>query len=239
GKLSDISYQLVERGLAKKEGNWLKVESYTAESFMTYLAILIGQKTGFVPSTDRYSGLSKLLIPEGKVDKLSIKNRISDEFRAEILERIMPVPRYVGDISDILRFKHKYYNELKRFRGFIESFLIDIEIINDEELREVRVNRFLEEAKEEIEYLKEKMSFFGGVNIDFVTLCSLSSIIYPIASGIQDDNIIEVMGAAPGLLGAIYSTIFSSNIGELRRKPLAYAAILSSNNRLLGKNNYI
>ncbi|AHF08440.1 hypothetical protein [Desulfitobacterium metallireducens] len=229
-KLSDIGYELVERGLAKDKGRWFEIESYTAKSFMTYLAFLLGQETGFVPSTDTYNGFSNLLTHKENSRKATISNRVRDELRAQILNKILPVPRYIENFADILRFKHKNHDELERYRNFIESFIIDIDAVSDE-LKKERTNRFIEEAEDKIRYLKEQMSFFGGIkNFDFVTLCSLSSTIYPIISGIENRNTFELIGAVPGLLGAIYSTIRSNNIDELRREPLAYAALSGSRN---------
>lgn len=226
GKLSDIGFELVERGLAKENGHWFETESYTARAFMTYIAFLLGQKIDFTPSTDKYDGFDSILASNSDTSHVSNEKRVRDELRAKVLKHILPVPNVNFGVTDLLKFKENNQSELSRYRIFIEKFLIDIEL-TPEEFREEKMKLFLAEAADNIKYLREKLSFFGGVDFSFVTLCSLASSVFPITSAIKDKNTYELIGAVPGLVGAICSTFKSNNISELKRQPLAYAAISS------------
>jgi len=227
GKMRYLGDELVRRGLAKPCNDWFEVEEYTANSFMIYLAILIGNKTQYVPSTDRYNGFNNILARTNDVDIMrNTKRRVRDELRANILEKILPVPEGNIDCLELLRFKDRHSEELVRYRNYVENFLIDLDAINIE-YKDERVKRFLEESKEEVESIKEKLSVFGSINLDFISLCSISSAIFPVVDAINSGNQNSLAGAIPGLLGAIYSTLRSSDHNEIRRQPLAYAAITS------------
>lgn len=229
GKMRYLGDELVSRGLAIRKNNWYKVEEHTANSFMTYLAFLIGNKTEYIPSTDRYMGFTNILETAKDTDmNKSMKHRLRNEFRANILEKILPVPEGNIEYLEILRFKDRYRDELVRYRNYIENFLIDLDTI-DIEFREEKYKRFLEESEEKIVHIKEKLSFFGNINIGFVTLCSLTSSIFPIVDAVTSSNNNSLPAAIPGLLGAVYSAIRSNDCNEIRKRPLAYAAITSNN----------
>ncbi len=225
GKLADLGYELVELGLAKKKDSdwsWFEVEAHTASKFMTYLAFLISNATEYVPATDNYDGFRSLL-PVADNER-RIKERVRNELRAVILEKILPVPKGRIDGYDIQRFKDRNHESLKNYRNRVEDFLIKYDSINESD-RERTMKIFIEESQDEIRLISEKMTFFGNVDMSFITMCSLASSVYPVATTVSSGNTADLIGALPGLLGAIYATTRRENIADLKSKPLAYAAI--------------
>lgn len=226
GKLADLGYELVELGLAKRmetNRSWFEVEAHTAKNFMTYLAFLISNATEYVPATDNYDGF-RCLLPVTNYNNNNIKERVRNELRAVILEKILPVPKGRIDGSDIQRFKEKNYESLRKYRNHVEDFLVKYDSINESD-RERTLKVFIEESQENIKQISERLTFFGNIDMSFITICSLASSVSPVASSLSSGDRSELIGAVPGLLGAIYATTRRESIADLHSKPLAYATI--------------
>jgi hypothetical protein len=219
GKLESIGEELVERGLATREKNWYIMDSYTGNLFMTYLATVIGQETDFIPSTDSFDGLSYFLAPTGSGDP---RMRVQQELYAQILPDILPLPGHMSNPYELYSFKEKYSDELIRFRWQVEKFILDLELVPDWQ-RQDRINIFIEESTDEVEYITDRMKSFQWRNINFTTICSIASSVIPMVNAANTDDSLKAAEGAPGLLGTM-SSLFN-NTHEIKRKPLAYAAI--------------
>lgn len=225
GKMEGIGEELVDRGLAYRKGRWYEVESRTAEAFMTYLAFLLGGKINSTPVTDDYLGFNTLLNIEKEPP--IYKTRVRNELRATILENILPVPNRPVSATEILRFKYKYHDELRSYRNYIETFIIELQQLDDDN-RLRMVNIFTEESRDQINHIKEKMSWFGNIDFSFVSICSIASTILPVFNAYQSNELNDLISGIPGLLGTIASTFKKNDIEELRNRPLAYGAILEN-----------
>lgn len=126
GKLGILGRELEERGLIRQlDGSWFITDEYTGKAFMTYLAVVLGLKEGYIPSTDSLSGLGHLLPKEmqGKVRREIVKKHL----HAQIINHIFPYPVDDDDPYKICRFKEKHQDKLSRFRRHIEKFVLELE----------------------------------------------------------------------------------------------------------------
>lgn len=223
GKLSDLGYELEQRGLAIR-GNrqWYKVESYTASNFMTYLATVLGTITEYRPLTDSYSELSYFL-PNVKKD--NTREVLKEQLRAKIIEKVLPIPSFVEDPYDIYRFKDKHYDKLTRFRRYIEEFILELELLPEYQIEE-RIKLFSENSEDEVRDISDKMKSFKWRMISFATFCSIASPALSLVKGISENDTLDTASATIGLLGAVGTALSREKIIEIERRPLAYAAIV-------------
>ncbi|WP_248926270.1 hypothetical protein [Paenibacillus hamazuiensis] len=222
GKLESIGEKLMERGLAWREGwSWFVMDSYTGNLFMTYLATVIGQETDFIPSTDSYDGLTYLL-PVNK--RGNPRQRVQQELYAQILPDIFPLPDQIGNPYELYRFKEKYNYELLRLRRYVESFILDLELIPETQ-RKDRIKIFVEDINDEVGYITDRMRSFHWRNINFTTICSIASSAIPLINAANTNDSAKAIESTPGLINTIYSLVNNVEKREIQRKPLAYAAI--------------
>ncbi len=223
GKLSTIGEELLRRGLAvKRSGSWYHIESYTASNYMTYLATILGSITKFTPITDSYNELSNLL-PTG--NKRDTRNALKEQLKASIIEKVLPIPFSIEDPYDIYRFKEKHYENLKRFRQYIEEFVLNLETSPDYQLED-RIKLFTETAEDEIKFITERMQSFKWRMVGLATICSVASPAVSLVNGIVDNNPLDTTSATIGLLGAVGAALSRDALLDLERKPLAYAALM-------------
>ena len=94
GKLGcHFGNELVLANFARRiDDEWLLVDQKLGESFMTFLAILIGQETDRDPVTDRFTGVSALFyVDRHPVSKHSAA--VQSALRNSMLDEIPPVPK--------------------------------------------------------------------------------------------------------------------------------------------------
>lgn len=222
-KLDDIGTELVRRNLARKEksSRWYKVESYTANLFMTYLATSIGRITDYTPSTDKYEGLS-LLTTKPTKNHTSRYNKKRDVIRTKIFKEIMPVPSHVDNVYDIIEFKNKYKNELSRYRNYIESVIMDLEIAPDDQQKD-RWDRFIEKSNDEKHQIEKMINgFFTDKKINYVSIFPVFASVGGIAAGVATANPLAIYLSSLGLTGSLLS---SAKKNDYTNKPLAYALL--------------
>lgn len=226
GKLRNLGYKLERKGLALKgEGSWYTVESSTASYFMTYLATILGQITDYTPLTSSYDELANFL-PNHEI--VNTKEALKEKLRAKIIEGILPFPNFVEDPYDIVRFKEKHNDQLRNFRKFIEKFILDLEGFEDNQIEE-RIKLFIEGSQDEINDISDKMGFFKWDNLNFSTLCAVSSSAIVTGTGIQDSSYSNIAAGTLGLLGALDSVRNKNWNAAAERRPLAYASIIKRN----------
>ena len=222
-KLHDLVDKLCERGLAIRDSNnkhspWLRIEPRTAGDFMAYLAGVLGQMTGdetFYPITNREDELSPFLgHAENEHGDCKLK------IRQLLLSGILPAPSRQLEASQLLDFKERYKEELRRFRTQVEDRVSELTVIEDEELQKMRLKDITANFQETIDEIAARMKEQSNwPRLDFGTLCVV------VGSGISAQNWkIGVTGAILSLAPAVYNAFRGSNI-DLHDKPLAYAAL--------------
>ncbi|MDN4493590.1 hypothetical protein [Ureibacillus aquaedulcis] len=226
GKLRGLGKKLEQRGLATKgRESWYAVEEYTASNFMTYLATVLGAITEYRPVTDSYNELSYFLPNVQQENSQNNRELLKEQLRAKIIDKVLPVPSFIEDPYDIYRFKEKHYDKLKRFRIHIEEFILNLELLPEYQVEE-RIKLFAESSEDEIRDISDKMKSFKWRMISFATLCSIAPPVLDLVNGISEDSKLDTASATVSLFGAVNSALSRTEIKEIERRPLAYAAIV-------------
>ena len=220
-KLSDqFGSELVRADLAQRvDDEWFLVHPKLGESFMTFLAILIGQETDRDPVTDRFTGVSSLFF----VDRHTASKHsaaVRSALRNSILDDILPVPQKLYGMKGLEKvrcFKERYHDELERFRRHIEEFILSVDG-QSEAVQNERREIFLKNAQEEIEELKGHMGWFQVPQIDLGTFIAAAPCAFSTLSG-------DYAGAAVSIAALVGETMYNRERTHNRRKPLAYAAL--------------
>ncbi|MBQ7794589.1 MAG: hypothetical protein IJ366_08760, partial [Clostridia bacterium] len=217
GKLGAIGHLLEEMGLSRRvDDRWYEMSERLSMAFMTFLAVLIGRETDYIPATDSLAGISSIFSKNFSVAG-SLGSNGRDILRNSILENILPVPKNVTDYREIVNFKEHYYDELTRFRLYIEDFLASIDGASAQ-IQQERCRNFLIDANEQIEEIKGHMRYFRTPHIDVGTIIvALPSMLDAIQG--------EFGKAALGFGGVICEMVYNRDRRNNRRKPLAYAAL--------------
>ena len=218
-KLGYFCRDLERAGIAKKiDKQWYLVNEEFSFFFMTFLAILIGEHTDRIPATDAYLGLSYLFNVDPPTQNADLRN-IRNRFRRRILDEVLPVPTYIEDYSNILRFKERHGDQLIRFRRKIERFIEDLDRYSVE-IQERECSRFVEDAKEEIEEIKGEMGYFHAPRINVGTLAAATPDMIDLTRG----NFFSI----PQIIGRI---VFNGRRDDNLKKPFAYAALFQDEYR--------
>jgi len=219
-KMQGLENDFMEMGLAVRgaKPNWFYVEANTGFSFMTYLAAILGSVTDFQPSTDELDNLSTLAESSSLPNNI---NKYRDKLRLRILENILPAPVKIDNVYELVKFKEKYNSELRRFRNEVEYFLMDLETVPKNQVDE-RINRFIQEKRDEMDYITSKMKEHKWRFLNLVTIMSVASTVIPM---ITATDAIGRLASVPGLLAAIGSALSNNQIKQIRNHPLAYAIL--------------
>jgi hypothetical protein len=222
-KLNSIGPKLARKSLAVQvNSEWYKVVSWVANAFMAYLAAALGQleEVNCAPVTQDKSSYSLL---GGKAFNLSGSR---DRARETFLKEIIPVPQEEISISELVDFKSRHGELLKRFRERIEQECINVSSIQNPVDQRDQLEITLRQFTDEIEAIKEIMrqrwrsiTFLGFAPI-FATGATLltSDFLNPVSWG----------GAALGLGVAAYSALHNEQNYQRLQSPLAYAAFVSN-----------
>ena len=225
-KLGNVAAGLCDRGLARAaDYPWYEVERFTGMQFMAYLAAVLGQlkELAFVPATDEVQYLEAFSSEEHTEAARTV---LKERLRATVLEGILPAPAEGVGASELARFKSHYADLLHRFRGRIESLVVDVAATHDLVSRTERLHLIRDELGDEIEELGARMRESRWPRIVFGTFCGLLASAMPGAAALATGNIPVAGAAVPGLLKAIYSAFSGSRRqSEIMRSPLAYAAL--------------
>jgi hypothetical protein len=223
-KLGRVGPELAKRSLAiKVNSEWYKVILWVANSFMAYLATTLGQleEVNCAPVTqDKYS----CILLGGKSFRVTkTRDRVRDIF----LKKIIPLPQKELSISELISFKSRHGELLKKFRVKIEQACINVSNIANPVDQNDQLKIALSQLSDEIETIKEIMrsrwksiAFLGFAPI-FATGATLqtSDFLNPVSWG----------GAAIGLGVAAYSALQNEQIYQKKlQSPLAYAAFASN-----------
>lgn len=217
GKLGFLGDEFVEIGVAQRQSSeWYELNQELSLYFMTFLAILIGTQTEYIPATDQYSGLSCLTSIDIHTNTVNA-NRVKDRFRGTLLNQLLPVPSQLEDYHDIYRFKEKYHDQLISFRRKIETFLVSLNPYSEEDRCQL-CHAFCKESIEEIDEIKRNMGFFRAPQINAGTLIAALPSAIEFASK-------DVVAGGIGLISVIGELFYNKDRKGNLRKPLAYAAL--------------
>jgi hypothetical protein len=225
-KLDNLAYELVDMGLAEEapEYSWYRVERNTAKHFMSYLAITLGAVTEYRPATDDIRNLATLVGPQ------HMRARTLDRrqnWRARILDNLLPTPMFLTNMYDLVEFKGKYATELIRFRNHIEVFLLDLAAAPQEQAEE-RINRFLSGAREQSTELAARMREHKWRFLSFSALCALTGSLLPFIAAAQQGSGLETVGEGFNVLSAALSLFSAQQLHEIQQHPLAYSLSFKS-----------
>lgn len=213
--------KLIHENLGQRiDRRTIQVDRKLGESFMTFLALLIGQNTDRAPVTDSTLGVSSLFYLDRHTAS-SQENAVQNRLRNSILDEILPVPvelHGVEGIRKVCQFKERYCDELERFRGHIEDFILSVDG-QPTVVQNLRRKLFLKKVQEEIDEIKGHMGWFRAPKIDLGTFIA----VLPSALGtLYGGSATAAMAGVAGILG---ETMYNRERTTNRKKPLAYAAL--------------
>lgn len=193
----EIFYQLEQIGLATKmNDNWYSVESKTANELMSFLALVVGGKLDYLPTTDKYKKGFSTAGPNRQEFKVDQKQQRKREI---ILDELIPYPNNI-DLSKLRSFKDKHLNLLTAFKNRIELIALNPNIEEDSTL----FNETINELRLRKEELSVKMSESKMGPIFFGTVCGISGAIYGLSTA-QTPG--AVLGGLPGFASAVHSAL--------------------------------
>lgn len=160
-KMGRIGKGLTEIALARPGSYpWYVVERETANDFMSYLAVSLGQLPAVdaAPVTEDGPSLDRLAHAGGPTLEIS---RQLDSLRTSVLNEVLPVPKGQLEWSAIRVFKERHRGQLGDFRRRVERELIAAANISDLVLRQRSLELFYSEAAERIDEIQEEMRGAG------------------------------------------------------------------------------
>ncbi len=234
-KMNPVADELCRRGLARRSGDkwyaierareeWYEVEQFTAHQYMAYLATALGRldELGYVPATDSIQSLAAL---SSEPDAAKALLALRETLRASILEGLLPAPAGGISVSELVRFKSRYGEQLSRFRARVESLVLHVAESRDQ-LRDERMRLAQQELADEIEELQARMREWNWPRVSKGTFCSLVAGAIGGGSAAATGNVPAAAAALIGIAGVVYNAFAgSSQQREMMRSPLAYAAL--------------
>lgn len=210
-KLSEIGNSLIELHLAEEKDRygWYNVEKQTANEFMCYLAVFLGRHPdlNYAPITDQIHSLHTILADNNPVTNPHQK---ITEFRLQVLEKALPSPRSSLKPHEILKFKEKHGDELKRFRNEIEMELTLLADFKDVFLQQKRLELLKERIEEETKEIVSQMKDNGWSHILLGKWCPLI-------------GEFPIVGIVPKIIGAVHAAL--NDVKPVNENsPWAYAA---------------
>jgi hypothetical protein len=188
------------------------VENKIASIMMSYLAAAISKKIGYTPSTDQMEYLRE-------DDYLGLVNNQPEKIRSKILNEVMPYPKN-DDFNKIIKFKEKYYDQLKRFRLEIEKMVWSINAVKDKESKEKILELNIEQLNDKKEELAAKLkeNNFGKIAYGAFKGMLVDTAIALVTGGI--------ISPAATLLGTINEVIRQYDGNPIRNEELAFVALM-------------
>jgi len=221
-KLGDLPSWLEKKGLgARVDYSWYEVDDWVAEPFMAYLASVLGglDEVNAAPITDNI-----YLAHYFKVFKTEYRQRAQAETRDYILNQLLPVPDQSVALDDLLRFKSDYGHLLPPLRMKIETYSTEVAAIEDEELRRARREAIALELKEDLEQVKDAMSF-SWKKIAFEVVAPLAGAGGALYATDPNQSAIAAGAAGFAFVAACYQALANANPERIvQNKPLAYLA---------------
>jgi hypothetical protein len=234
GKASDRLFRRMEEaGLAKRSTDdewmgWWSVEETLADQYMAYLASTISSiHKDTYPVTDKAVAIASLSSsPDDVMTRLQ-------ELRYAVITSALPAPAWAVAPKELRKFKDKHQDQLRRLRHHVDGRLADLAAIDDAALREVKANSVLEEIRDDVAVLSEKMTRRNWGRIVLIGVGGVVGAALATASAVSTAGGTLALGLAVGggtasLGSATYqATEIFRQPRYNKRAPLAYAALAS------------
>jgi uncharacterized protein DUF6236 len=230
GKFNRRTFEEMERrGVATRLRNmlwWYAVESRTAELYMNYLVGAVCKTTKhFFPVTDTGASLRHLARP-----LLQPAGQLA-EMRYVAITQALPVPSRVVPPGEIADFKQRYSDQLRRLRIYLNGHLADLAEIDDEYLRDAKLESLLQEIRDDVEILRERMARRRWPRIVLVGVAGLIASGAAIGAAVASGGTALALGlgvsggmASLGPAGYQMADVARAWNAD-KRTPLAYAAL--------------
>jgi hypothetical protein len=209
---------LKQRGLAERSNDygWWNVESRTAGVYMAYLAATLGglEELGMDPVSDSTNlFVSTLETPVARAEAL----------RLGVLDAILPGPEEPVAVDELVRFKERHADPLKAFRTQIETELLRIALIEDDEARTREKKLTEDRLRQEIEEIAAAMRERRWPKILFGTIAGLAAVGATGAAALGTGGA-ALAFAAPGVISGAYAAVEGFPRRQTSGSPLAFAA---------------
>lgn len=227
-KIFPLSDDLCEMGLAREdEYPWYRVEKTTANLFMAYLASVLGKLDELKMDriTDQVEYMSVYSYSPQKTQEVST---LLNQLRVTALTGILPAPAGGIDVHQLADFKEAYSDSLSHFRRDVESALIDIAQIQDQDLRDRKIHHYRQKLEEDVNEVKALMRERRWPRIVLGSLCGFLVKSIPAAgAAAATGDLRALLSAVPPLVKAIYEAYQGEkkHLDEVKKSPLAYAAV--------------
>lgn len=219
---SPLLKELRRRGLARKTHSRLvMIEHTTAELFMAYLAARLCELAEL--AMDPVTGRSELLAPFAT----ELPGKLG-QARHEVLDVALPFPRS-SDLTarKLAKFKERHHDALRSFRHLIESSLLDVALIENEDVRRRKLDQLKEEIATQVEELTARIQERGWRTDPTATVLQVLSPAGAPAVALLTGHPALAAGGVPGVLLAGYLAGRRSK-SALRSSPLAFAALMET-----------
>jgi hypothetical protein len=221
----ELFNEMAARGLAHKvpgDQQWWKMEERTAGLYMSYLVGSICRVQGdMFPVSGESDALTKLAQP---VD--DTRSHLNSLLSVTIKD-VLPAPSQTIPVHELAKFKVDHAEQLRHLRIYLKSQLADIVTIDDEFLRQTKIDGTRQEIEREVKHLSEQMSKRNWPT----ELGAIAAVASP-AVGMAVTVITGGVALAIGLGIVVAATGIAGAAGGLRRPPqfdddapLAYAAL--------------
>jgi hypothetical protein len=221
--------ELRNRGRAIRnisDPSWWKVESTTAALYMAYLASAIsGARPGTFPVTDSV-GAFNTLGPFGTSPKSDIA-----QLRAVAISRALPSPSAAVPARELVDFKDKNAELLRRCRIALDARLTLLAEIEDPDIREIQGRGVLLEIEDEVKTLTERMKRRSWPKVGLSGFCGISAAGLTTVDAFVTNGSALAQGIGVGLGILSLAPVAEEEVRvrrsrhDARQAPLAYAAL--------------
>lgn len=157
-KLDYLAAELIGLDLGKPAGShWVDLDGWVAGEFMTYLACVVGRRSGHTMSPITNDGYCAALISGQIPTSRGIAPQPAGSVRDTLLGEILPsAPAHVP-FEEIARFKEKHGDRLTRFRNRLEADIIVVSNVADADERSWLARQKASELRDEVDELAGRM----------------------------------------------------------------------------------
>jgi len=215
----EIFRGLHERGLGERseDSSWWKIESRTAGIYMAYLAASLGALEHL--RMDPVSDSTALFVP---APESAVAH--AEALRLGLLEAVLPGPAQPVSVEEVVSFKEAHADELTAFRTVIESELMRIAVIDDEEARTREKSLTEDRLRQQVDEIAAEMHRRRWPKVVFGTIAGLASIAATATAAVGTGGV-ALAFAAPGVISGAYAAVEGFPRRQTSTSPLAFAAL--------------
>ncbi|RNA68809.1 DUF6236 family protein [Alteribacter keqinensis] len=226
----ELKQYLLRNKLAIKTNDvdWINVRQDIARDFMNYLACYIGNLESMTPVTDSVSNISphysKFKIPAYSNDSLnrSVKEQELATLSSILLERLIPIPHEINDVSKLIDFKANHKNELENFKRIINQ--TSLHLVNYQE------NTKRDAIKHHIDLLNDQKAALKSQMDRYFDKTDFSPLLFTIPLTIHEistisDGVLAGNLASSLIVGKSIFDVYDRRrhrVNSLMRNPFAY-----------------